>query len=210
MPETHHPTPASPTPDTATENTELAAAAKNGNRYAFTRLADRYHERIFKMVFYRTRSRPDAEDITQDIFLQAFRSIHRLKEPERFEGWLYRIAMNRVTDHHRKKKFRSLFSPLMENDREDIENAERPHEAAEAVDRVVQAQFWEQIQALLGQLPRMEKEVFMLRFFDDLGIKEISQVLGKSESTIKTHLYRALAKFKEASSLREFLGENLP
>jgi RNA polymerase sigma-70 factor (ECF subfamily) len=56
----------------------------------------------------------------------------------------------------------------------------------------------------------MEKEVFMLRFFDDLGIREISETLGKSESTVKTHLYRGLEKFKNAASLREFLERSVP
>lgn len=188
---------------------ELAAEARSGSRFAFTQLADRYHERIFKMVYYRTRSQMDAEDITQEVFLQAFRSIHRLKDPNRFEGWIYRIAMNRITDHYRKKKFRSLFSPLLDTDREDGEET-AADESTDTVDQVIRAEFWSRVRSLLEQLPRMEKEVFLLRFFDELGIREISQVLGKSESTVKTHLYRALAKFKEATSLREFLGENIP
>ena len=54
-----------------------------------------------------------------------------------------------------------------------------------------------------------EREVFMLRFMDDLNIKEIAQILKKSESTIKTHLYRALAKFKKEKKLRQFLQEDL-
>lgn len=199
-----------PEPTTSADSTgELAAQAKDGSRFAFTRLADRYQDRIYRMVYYRTRSRMDAEDLTQEIFLQAFRSIRRLQDPMRFEGWLYRIAMNRVTDHHRKKKFRSLFSPLLESDTDTT--GDQPPEASEdTVDRVIRAEFWARVRDLLERLPRMEKEVFLLRFFDELGIKEIAQVLGKSESTVKTHLYRGLAKFKEASSLREYLGENLP
>ena len=53
----------------------------------------------------------------------------------------------------------------------------------------------------------MEKEVFLLRFFDDLGIREISEVINKSQSTVKTHLYRALKKFKDDASFRDFLRE---
>jgi RNA polymerase sigma-70 factor (ECF subfamily) len=55
----------------------------------------------------------------------------------------------------------------------------------------------------------MEREVFMLRFLDNLNINEIAQILKKSESTVKTHLYRALAKFKKEKRLRQFLQEDL-
>jgi RNA polymerase sigma-70 factor (ECF subfamily) len=197
-----------PPPD-ADDTGALAAAARNGDRFAFSRLADRYHERIYKMIFYRTRSDMEAEDIAQEVFLQAFRSIGRLKDTDRFEAWLYRIAMNRVTDYHRKKKFRSLFSPLTDWDREDAGNPTTAPDQA-PVERLVRAEFWAQVRELLDRLSRMEREVFLLRFFDELGIKDISQVLQKSESTVKTHLYRAIAKFQSASSLRDYLGEDLP
>ena len=61
------------------------------------------------MVFYRTHSRMDAEDLTQDVMLKAYRHIARLKSPEVFRSWLYRIAVNRVKDYYRRKKFKSLF-----------------------------------------------------------------------------------------------------
>jgi RNA polymerase sigma-70 factor (ECF subfamily) len=67
--------------------------------------------------------------------------------------------------------------------------------------------FWRQIGLILKKLPTMEREVFLLRFFDHLSIKEIAGVLKKSESTIKTHLYRALAKFKKEPAMRRLLNE---
>ena len=79
-------------------------------------------------------------------------------------------------------------------------------EDAEALSQVMKAEFWHQIGLILKKLSRMEKEVFMLRFFDHLSIKEIAGALKKSESTIKTHLYRALAKFKKEDQLRQMLN----
>jgi RNA polymerase sigma-70 factor (ECF subfamily) len=72
---------------------------------------------------------------------------------------------------------------------------------------VLKAEFWHQINLILRKLSRMEKEVFVLRFFDHLSISEIAGALKKSESTIKTHLYRALAKFKKEGRLRQMLKE---
>ena len=69
--------------------------------------------------------------------------------------------------------------------------------------------FWKQIQSFLDKLSRMEREVFLLRFMDHLSIKEISQALAKSESTVKTHLYRSVNKFRAENSIHELLREGV-
>lgn len=193
-------------PDPGGDVRRLAVDAQNGNRFAFQQLVTLLEPRIYRMIFYRTRSRQDAEDLCQDVFLKAFRSLKKLKEPERFESWLFRIAVNRVNDHHRRYKFRSLFSTLDDRD------SEEPHDPPAAkgtatMDAVLRKEFWERVQAMLGHLSKMEQEVFQLRFLDDLGIKEIADVLQKSESTVKTHLYRALGKFKNDTAFRAFVKE---
>jgi len=199
------------TPEYASDISRLAASARDGNRFAFQQLVGQMEPRIFRMIFYRTRSREDAEDICQDVFLQAYRSLKRLKEPERFASWLFRIAVNRVNDYHRRQKFRSLFSPLNDQNREGEDNADLPAEhSTDTVEAIVRKEFWQKVQAMLGQLSKMEQEVFLLRFLDDLGIKEIAEVLHKSESTIKTHLYRALEKFKNDGEFRAFIKEARP
>ena len=188
---------------------QLAGAAREGNRFAFQQLVAMLEPRIFRMIYYRTRSREDAEDICQDVFLKAFRNLAKLQQPERFESWLFRIAVNRVNDYHRRQKFRSLFSELDDNDSEDQETP-AAQRSTDTMDAIVRKEFWHKVQTMLGQLSKMEKEVFLLRFLDDLGIKEIAHVLKKSESTIKTHLYRALAKFKNDEAFRAFLKEAQP
>ena len=196
-------------PDPGGDVRQLAVDAQNGNRFAFQQLVTLLEPRIFRMIFYRTRSRLDAEDICQDVFLKAFRSLKKLKEPERFESWLFRIAVNRVNDHHRRHKFRSLFSVLDDRDSEEPVDlpAARDNTIMEAV---IRKEFWERVQEMLRQLSKMEQEVFLLRFLDDLGIKEIADVLQKSESTVKTHLYRALGKFKNDAAFRAFVKEAQP
>jgi RNA polymerase sigma-70 factor (ECF subfamily) len=67
--------------------------------------------------------------------------------------------------------------------------------------------FWKQVRLLLDKLSRLEREVFLLRFMDHLSIREISQIMEKSESTVKTHLYRALKKFKNDTALIQLLQE---
>ena len=72
-------------------------------------------------------------------------------------------------------------------------------------DSIAKKRFWEQVRSLLGKLSRMEREVFTLRFMDHLNINEIAAILDKSESTVKTHLYRALDKVrKDAVFFQEY------
>jgi RNA polymerase sigma-70 factor (ECF subfamily) len=150
----------------------------------------------------------DAEDLTQDVFVRAYRSISRLREPQRFRSWLYTIAVNRVNDYLRKKRVRSIFKSSDEGPEIQPEADDR-RENPEALELVLKEDFWRQVVRIAKKLSKMEREVFMLRFMDDLNIAEIAQILKKSESTIKTHLYRALTKFKKEKELRQFLQEDV-
>lgn len=160
------------------------------------------------MLFYRTRSKMDAEDLTQDVFLKAYKNLAGLKSPAAFRSWLYRIAVNRLRDYYRKKKFRSLFGAGSVDD-EDFQETRQMALPPDATEHLERKQFWQQVEQMLTALSRMEKEVFMLRFFDQLSIKEISATLKKSDNTIKTHLYRALGKVKKAAVGMEVLLEDL-
>ena len=186
--------------------TPLVKRAKAGSRSAFAELVDLFQDDIYKMVFYRIRTQMDAEDITQEVFMQAFKKLRGLKKAERFKSWLFSIAINRVRDFSRKKRFRSLFHPSdVEKDNQSLDT--QIHNQPEAVNKLMKQDFWKQIGLILNKLPHMEREVFLLRFFDLLSIKEISSVLKRNESTIKTHLYRALAKFKKEPMMRQLLNE---
>lgn len=183
--------------------------ARSGDRLAFHQLVDRFHPAVYRMIYYRTRSRMDAEDLTQDVFLQAYKHMGKLQSPEKFRGWLFRIALNRVRDYHRKKQFRALFSIGSTDDDQQPEPAD-PLERPSAESRLDRHRFWQQVGTLLAPLARMEREVFLLRFFDQLSIKEMTQTLKKNESTVKTHLYRALKKVKADADNWRSLTEMLP
>ena len=188
---------------------EMVDKARSGDRLAFHHLTDQFQRQIYQMVYYRTNSQMDAEDITQDVFLQAFKNIRRLKSSAVFRSWLFRIAVNRIRDFYRKKKFRSLFG-FVSMDQESFQETEEMAVAPDAAANIRRQDFWNQIEQMLTSLSRMEREVFLLRFFDQLSIKEMCAALGKNESTIKTHLYRALRKVKDAASNMDLLLEGLP
>ncbi|MBT8338974.1 MAG: RNA polymerase sigma factor [Desulfatitalea sp.] len=182
----------------STETVQWVEQARQGDQTAFHRLVDRYQPEIFRMIYYRTRSRLDAEDLTQDVFLRAYKHLQRLESAEGFRSWLFRIAVNRVHDHHRSLRVKSIFG-IVSMDEETFRETEEMAVAPEAADGMARKEFWQQVNGILTVLSRMEREVFMLRFFDQLSIREMADAMKKNESTIKTHLYRALAKVKTAA-----------
>jgi RNA polymerase sigma-70 factor (ECF subfamily) len=176
---------------------EWVAMAQAGDKTAFHHLVDLFQAEIFRMIFYRTHSKEDAEDLTLDVFLKAFKHIRRLESPPLFRSWLFRIAINRVRDHHRRNRIRSVIG-MVSLDDDNFQETEDMAAAPEASKIVAQKDFWNRVQQLLTHLSRTEREVFQLRFLDQLSLKEISAAMKKNENTIKTHLYRSLNKIKTA------------
>ncbi len=179
------------------QTARLVILAQNGDHTAFHRLADRYQPEIFRMMYYRTRSRMDAEDLTQDVFLRAYKQIGRIESPALFRSWLYRIAVNRVKDFYRRQRIKSLVG-WVSMDEEGFRESEEMVVAPDAEERLDRRDFWNRVEGLLERLSKKEREAFLLRFFDQLSIQEMTTAMGKNESTVKTHLYRALNKIKTA------------
>ncbi len=185
-------------PEMAVE--ELAARAQGGRRRAFDELVNHFWNDIVRLAYYRTGSAMEAEDLAQEIFFKAFRSLGSLRDPKRFKPWLYRIAVNKIKDHHRKVRLRAIFTSASgSKDEPAPEPADL--ESPSPLDQAARRQFWRLVGDFCSGLPRRQREVFILRFLDQLTIGEIAQVLGRSPSAVKTHLYRAVAKFQNQPAL---------
>lgn len=207
MPETDQSTSSNSPGRLVSQTAALVIHAKEGSVLAFNQIVNLYQEDIFRMVYYRTHSKMDSEDITQDIFLKVFKNLSSLKDVNRFKGWLYRIALNRIRDFYRKKRVLSIFKDLNDEDNR-LPTHTDSEDSSDAVDSLIKKEFWERIVQITEKLSYMEREVFLLRFFDHLSIKEIASTLNRSESTIKTHLYRSLLKFKNEPSIRRLRRED--
>jgi RNA polymerase sigma-70 factor (ECF subfamily) len=155
------------------------------------------------LVYYRIRSRMDAEDLTQEIFMEMTRSLGNLRDSGKFKAWLYRISLNKVRDFKRKRKIVSFFAASPET--QDDTSAVDLHNP---LDQMVEKEFWQQFHGLIQKMSKKEREVFLLRYIDQLRIREISETLRSSESAVKTHLYRALQKFKGAPQFRHLFRGN--
>jgi RNA polymerase sigma-70 factor (ECF subfamily) len=166
-----------------------------------------FQEDIYRLAYYRTFSQMDAEDLTQEVFEQAYRKMDSLNDSQRFRAWLYTIAVNRCNDFLRKRKYLALLQIRSAQEQDDVpRDRDRDNNSDDQIDK---KRFWKQVKAVLYRLSVMEREVFTLRFMDHRNISEIAAILDKNESTIKTHLYRALNKMREHSDFFEEYRESL-
>ncbi|MBF0542477.1 MAG: RNA polymerase sigma factor [Nitrospirae bacterium] len=183
------------------KRTALFLEAQAGNEVSLNLLVDLFYMDIYRMVYYRIGSDTDSQDITQEIFITMAEKLKSIKEPDKFKSWLFKIALNKVNDFHRKKRFLSFISI----DSDEMQNIElKDHQNPEK--DFMKKDFYLKLKQFTDNLSKMEKQVFTLRFLDQLDIKEIGLVLKKNESTIKTHLYRAVSKFKNTHGLKDLLG----
>ena len=187
--------------------TALVEKARDGNRLCFQELVNIFQDDIYRLAYYRTFSQMDAEDLTQDVFEQAYRKMDSLNDTQRFRAWLYTIAVNRCNDFLRKRKYLALLQIRSAQEQDFVTRDEDTNNNSN--DQIDKKRFWKQVKAMLHKLSAMEREVFTLRFMDHRNISEIAAILDKNESTVKTHLYRALNKVREHSDFFEEYRESI-
>lgn len=185
----------------------LVEKARSGNRVSFHELVSMFQQDIHRLAYYRTFSQMDAEDLTQEVFEQAYRKMDSLHDPQRFRSWLYSIAVNRCNDFLRKRKYLALLQIRSAREQEVVEaGMDRNNNYNDIIEK---KRFWKQVKSMLNKLSSMEREVFTLCFMDHRNINEIAAILDKNESTIKTHLYRALNKVRVHSEFFKEYRESL-
>ena len=181
----------------------LVEQAIIGNKTSLEHLLNHFYGDIFRMVYYRLYSRMDAEDVTQEIFMQMVKSLPNLRDSCSFRPWLFRIAVNRIRDFHRKKSILSFFGSTGEQDFDVPGQADSYSDPSK---NILHKEFQSQLRKFSDNLSRWEREVFTLRFLDQLEIKEIVEIVQKNEHTVKTHLYRALKKLRGNAQLHSLLA----
>ena len=170
----------------------LVEQAVQRDRAAFTALYELHVERVFRHVCYQVPDRTDAEDITQDVFVKAWKSIHRYKwTGAPFVAWLFTIARNAVTDYHRSRKNIRRLDEVAEPKSED--NSAATTEAVFARDEVRKA---------VTRLKGDQQAVIMMRFIDGLSYEEISGAMGKAEGAVRVIQHRALKELKKIMDKR--------
>jgi RNA polymerase sigma-70 factor (ECF subfamily) len=182
------------------EEKKLVRQAQKGPD-AFARLYDEYYPRIFGYVLRRSANLEAAQDITSETFLKALGKLWQFRwRNVSFSSWLYKIASNEINQYFRKAEYKKSISleELQEQGFELLSPHDPESELIEAQEKLQQHEDFLEIQAKIVQLPAKYQEVIALRFFEKKQIKEIAEILGKREGTIKSLLHRAVEKLREA------------
>jgi RNA polymerase sigma-70 factor (ECF subfamily) len=168
---------------------------------AFAKLYDQYYPKIFGYILRRTANLEAAQDLTSETFFNALNKLWQFRWRNiSFSSWLYKIATNEINQYFRKAEYKKSISleELQEQGFEPVSSNNPESELIEAQEKLRQHREFREVQDKIIRLSSKYQEVIALRFFEQKQIKEISEILGKKEGTIKSLLHRAVEKLREA------------
>ncbi len=175
----------------------------SGNAEAFNTLVWRWQKIIFNFVWRDLGNRDEAHDVTQQVFIRVFRSLHKLKDRERFSTWIYQIAANLCRDVIKQRRRRKVLS--LENMQEagSAELATNDAftlmpESDQHPDRVVSRnQLRELLEKALQEIPAEQRVVVIMKEYQNLKFTEIAEILDAPVNTVKSRLYYGLNALKK-------------
>lgn len=172
---------------------ELVDKASSGDFEAFGKIYSMYLDPIYRYVFYQVKDKMAAEDITEEVFVKAWKAISTCRGKGRtFSAWLYRIAHNQVINvfRSRRKEWLSLETAVLSVN-------------CVAESRVEAGLEWQELSELITRLPENQRQVILLKFIEGLDNAEIAQVMGKKEGAIRVLQMRALSKLRQELETEE-------
>lgn len=159
-----------------------------GNTNAFGMLVDNYKDLVFSLAYKMTKNREEAEEVSQDTFIKAFKNLESFKGDSKFSTWLYRITYFTCLDAIKKNKKDKNTFEINEINQHQIKAVETILEGIERKERS------KMIENCLHLLPDEERTIIWMFYFEELSLKEIVEVTSISEANVKVKLHRARKK----------------
>lgn len=173
----------------------LVERAKS-DKEAFGQLYERYVDKIYNYIYYRTGNEADAEDLTARVFFRALKHIDSYEDRGYpFSAWLYRIAHNLVANWHRDRSRRQVISL------EDLSYWKTHRDGPEAMTELMDDK--DALLAAIRRLPADRQELLILKFVEKLTNAEIGAIMGRSEGAIKSLYYRTLVALRKDLKLQQ-------
>jgi RNA polymerase sigma-70 factor, ECF subfamily len=147
---------------------------------------DQYNDAIFRYCLFETSKRDVAIDLTQDTFIKVWEYMAEGKEIENMKAFLYRVARNIIIDYRRKKKSVSLDALSDEGFDVGVEDHKGIMDSIDG----------KKLLELIDDIPETYRDVVVMRFVEDMSIKEITEITGEAENTISVRLHRAIEKLR--------------
>jgi RNA polymerase sigma-70 factor (ECF subfamily) len=174
---------------------KIVLSCQSGQLNDFGILYDKYIKKIYDFIYYKTTHKETAEDLTSQTFFKALEKINTFDASKgTFAAWLYRIARNNVIDHYRTKK----------NDInvEDVWDLAGDEELDRDLDNKEKT---EQIKKYISKINIEQREIIMMRVWQEMSYQEIAEITGKSEDVCRMTFSRAIKKLKQDMPLAIFL-----
>ena len=180
------------------DDVQLIQRVLEGDDDAFSVLVRKYQKQVHALAWRKIGDFHIAEEITQDTFLNAYKKLPTLKEPQRFDSWLYVIAANRCSSWLRKKRlWTQPLEKLEETNNEHIQTGTYSGYVAAENERTTAEAQRDVVKKLLARLQESERTVITLHYFGEMSCTEIGTFLGVSTNTIKSRLRRAQQRLKK-------------
>lgn len=167
-------------------DTQLVASAQNGDQHAFAELVRRHSDRVFRLAvsILGREFIPEAEDVTQEVFLKVHRAIASFRGDSEFSSWIYRITFNRAVNLKERVRFRTPH----------VEEAvlEKMLSTRAGPDRDLELKLRDlKLAECIATLPEVYQSALRLYYWLGAGVQEIGDLLGVPENTAKSYLYRS-------------------
>jgi RNA polymerase sigma-70 factor (ECF subfamily) len=180
----------------------LTEQLKQGDEAAFKTIIDQWGEMVYNTVLGIVQNETDAEDVTQEVFVQVYESVDSFKGDSKFSTWLYRIAITKSLDHLRRKKRKKRFafvrSLFGNTEQEDIHPPDFNHPGVAMENKENAVELFKAI----NQLPENQKTAFTLNKLEGLSYQEVSEIMETTVSSVESLLHRARLNLRK--SLEDF------
>ena len=184
---------------------DLIHAFRQGDETAFEELVRRYQRAVSNVIYLTLGDRQEVEDLTQEVFIRAYRSLSRFDENAKLYSWLYRIAVNLCIDEVRRKKIRKTISLnlMTESALERERKSKDSHSPATA--ELLKAENSDVILKALKKLSPAYRSALVLREYENMAYEDIADSLGVSVQAVKSRIFRARQEMREL--LKDYFEE---
>ncbi|MEA2174226.1 MAG: hypothetical protein QOD00_1818 [Blastocatellia bacterium] len=180
---------------------ELIRRSQAGDQEAFGALARAFERRIYVLALHYCRDPHDAEDLSQEVWLKAYKAIHGFREESSFYTWLRQIVINSFLNHKRGVaghwSSRAAVGKIVELDAVDYSDDLLPSRPSEMEDDIHKKILVEKVMQALDELTAQQRLIFLLKHQEGMTYEEISRSLAISTGTVKKSLFRAVVKLRQ-------------